>query len=148
MEKGIIETVDNFLDSLGTTGRVAVELADPTGVTGLKDLSNATEALKEKKSIGNIGNFALALAGELPVIGGGHNAQTDYISQLQFQQGITANIGETTKDAFKSGAPYGADFILPASAIRVSRYKQGNKLKLIKKNNANKRRIRISSSIR
>lgn len=103
---------------------------------------------KKKKSIGNIGNFALALAGELPVIGDGHNAQTDYISQLQFQQGITANIGETTKDAFKSGAPYGADFILPASAIRVSRYKQGNKLKLIKKNNANKRRIRISSSIR
>lgn len=49
MEKGIIETVDNFLDSLGTTGRVAVELA-----------------------------------GTLPVIGGGHNAQTDYISQLQF----------------------------------------------------------------
>lgn len=48
MEKGIIETVDNFLDSLGTTGRVAVELADPTGVTGWKDLSNATEALKEK----------------------------------------------------------------------------------------------------
>ena len=148
MEKGIIETVDNFLDSLGTTGRVAVELADPTGVTGWKDLSNATEALKEKKSIGNICNFALALAGALPVIGGGHNAQTDYISQLQFQQGITANIGETIKDVFKSGAPYGADFILPASAIRVSRYKQGNKLKLIKKNNANKRRIRISSSIR
>ena len=113
MEKGIIETVDNFLDSLGTTGRVTVELA-----------------------------------GDLPVIGGGHNAQTDYISQLQFQQGITANIGETIKDVFKSGAPYGADFILPASAIRVSRYKQGNKLKLIKKNNANKRRIRISSSIR
>ena len=50
MEKGIIETVDNFLDSLGTTGRVAVELA-----------------------------------GALPVIGGSHNAQTDYISQLQFQ---------------------------------------------------------------
>ena len=49
MEKGIIETVDNFLDSLGTTGRVTVELADPTGVTGWKDLSNATEALKEKK---------------------------------------------------------------------------------------------------
>lgn len=48
MEKGIIETVDNFLDSLGTTGRVAVELEDPTGVTGWKDLSNATEALKEK----------------------------------------------------------------------------------------------------
>lgn len=48
MEKGIIETVDNFLDSLGTTGRVDVELADPTGVTGWKDLSNATEALKEK----------------------------------------------------------------------------------------------------
>ena len=48
MEKGIIETVDNFLDSLGTTGRVAVELADPTGVTGWKDLSNAIEALKEK----------------------------------------------------------------------------------------------------
>ena len=48
MEKGIIETVDNFLDSLGTAGRVAVELADPTGVTGWKDLSNATEALKEK----------------------------------------------------------------------------------------------------
>lgn len=48
MEKGIIETVDNFLNSLGTTGRVAVELADPTGVTGWKDLSNATEALKEK----------------------------------------------------------------------------------------------------
>ena len=48
MEKGIIETVDNFLDSLGTTGRVAVELADPTGVTRWKDLSNATEALKEK----------------------------------------------------------------------------------------------------
>ena len=48
MEKGIIETVDNFLDSLGTTGRVAVELADPTEVTGWKDLSNATEALKEK----------------------------------------------------------------------------------------------------
>lgn len=48
MKKGIIETVDNFLDSLGTTGRVAVELADPTGVTGWKDLSNATEALKEK----------------------------------------------------------------------------------------------------
>ena len=48
MEKGIIKTVDNFLDSLGTTGRVAVELADPTGVTGWKDLSNATEALKEK----------------------------------------------------------------------------------------------------
>lgn len=85
MEKGIIETVDNFLDSLGTTGRVAVELA-----------------------------------------GGDHNAQTDYISQLQFQQGITANIGETIKDAFKSGAPYGEDFILPASAIRISRYKQGN----------------------
>ena len=40
---------------------------------------------KKKKSIGNIGNFALALAGELPVIGGGHNVQTDYISQLQFQ---------------------------------------------------------------
>lgn len=113
MEKGIIETVDNFLDSLGTTGRVTVELA-----------------------------------GALPVIGGGHNAQTDYISQLQFQQGIPANIGEIIKDAFKSGAPYGVDFILPASAIRVSRYKQGNKLKLIKKNNANKRRIRISSSIR
>lgn len=103
---------------------------------------------KKKKSIGNIGNFALALAGELSVIGGGHNAQTDYISQLQFQQGITANIRETIKGAFKSGAPYGADFILQASAIRVSRYKQGNKLKLIKKNNANKRRIRISSSIR
>ena len=49
MEKGIIETVDNFLDSLETTGRVAVELADPTGGTGWKDLSNATEALKEKK---------------------------------------------------------------------------------------------------
>lgn len=65
MEKGIIETVDNFLDSLGTTGRVAVELADPTGVTGWKDLSNATEALKEEKSIGNIGNFTLALAGAL-----------------------------------------------------------------------------------
>ena len=113
MEKGIIETVDNFLDSLGTTGRVTVELA-----------------------------------GALPVIGGSHNAQTDYISQLQFQQGITANIGETITDTFKSGASYGADFILPASAIRVSRYKQGNKLKLIKKNNANKRRIRISSSIR
>ena len=65
MEKGIIETVDNFLDSLGTTGRVAVELSDPTGVTGWKDLSNATEALKEEKSIGNISNFALALAGVL-----------------------------------------------------------------------------------
>lgn len=48
MEKGIIETVDNFLDSLGTTGRVAVELADPTGVTGWKDLSSATEALKRE----------------------------------------------------------------------------------------------------
>ena len=78
MEKGVIETVDNFLDSLGTTGRVAVELTEPTGVTGRKDLSNATEALKK----------------------------------------------------------------------RISRYRQGNKLKLIKKNNANKRRIRISSSIR
>lgn len=65
MEKEIIETVDNFLDSLGTIGRVAVELADPTGVTGWKDLSNATEALKEEKSIGNISNFALALAGAL-----------------------------------------------------------------------------------
>lgn len=50
MEKGIIETIDNFLDSLGTTGRVTVELV-----------------------------------GALPVIGGSHNAQTDYISQLQFQ---------------------------------------------------------------
>lgn len=50
MEKGIIETVDNFLDSLGTTGRVAVELTDPTGVTGWKDLSNATEVFKEKKN--------------------------------------------------------------------------------------------------
>lgn len=50
MEKGIIETVDNFLDSLGTTGRVTIELADPTGVTGWKDLSNATETLKEKKN--------------------------------------------------------------------------------------------------
>lgn len=48
MEKGIIETIDNFLDSLGTTGRVAVELVDPTGVTGWKDLSNATEALKRE----------------------------------------------------------------------------------------------------
>ena len=68
MEKGIIETIDNFLDSLGTTGRVTIELA-----------------------------------GALPVIGDSHNAQTDYISQLQFQQGINANIGETIKDAFKSG---------------------------------------------
>lgn len=48
MEKGIIETVDNFLNSLGTTGRVAVELADPTGVTRQEDLSNATEALKRE----------------------------------------------------------------------------------------------------
>ena len=55
MEKGIIETVDNFLDSLGTTGRVTVELA-----------------------------------GDLPVIGGGHNAQTDYIS-------ITISIGNNCK---------------------------------------------------
>lgn len=41
---------------------------------------------------------------------------------------MTANIGESSKDAMAHGAPYGIDFMSRPQDFVVSKYKKGNKI--------------------
>lgn len=57
-----------------------------------------------------------------------HNGIADFVDQHKFQQLITANIGESLKAALEAGAPYGADFVIPAKDFRVSKWNKGGQI--------------------
>lgn len=64
--------------------------------------------------------------------GGDHNLWTTFLQQLNIQQGVTSNIGETLKKALDKGAPYGVDLMVRPQDFIVSRWKEGGKLDSIK----------------
>lgn len=66
---GLIDTIDAKLDSLGTLGRLGVELLDPTGITGYKYLKDSYNEFMGDKSLKNAGKVGLAILGAFPVIG-------------------------------------------------------------------------------
>jgi hypothetical protein len=41
---GFIDSVDSSLDKLGTWGKLGVQILDPTGITGWKDLGDSIKA--------------------------------------------------------------------------------------------------------
>lgn len=60
------------LGKLGTTGKIAeigINLLDPTGVTGWKELGEAVTALSNEKNATNFGKFILAALGAMPATG-------------------------------------------------------------------------------
>lgn len=57
-----------------------------------------------------------------------HNKYVTVGNQLGIKQMMTANIGESSKDAMDHGAPYGIDFMSRPQDFVVSKYKKGNKI--------------------
>lgn len=60
-----------------------------------------------------------------------HNGLAQLMSQLRIRQAVTANIGETTSQALKAGAPYGADFMTRPQDFIISRWKEGGEVNYI-----------------
>lgn len=67
IEKGI-DFIGNKLDDMGIVG-TAIQMADPTGITGYKDVKDSYENFKKDSSLANAGLLGLAALGALPMIG-------------------------------------------------------------------------------
>lgn len=66
----IIDTIDSKLNSLGEWGKLGVQMIDPTGISGWKDVKETSKALAKEKSMSNIASFAMAALGAIPMVGG------------------------------------------------------------------------------
>lgn len=70
---GFIDSVDSSLDKLGTWGKLGVQILDPTGITGWKDLGDSIKAFQQEKDAGKsilkAGEVGLAALGAVPMIG-------------------------------------------------------------------------------
>lgn len=65
---GLIDALDSELNKLGL-GKIGVQMMDPTGITGYKDLGVSWDAFKNDKSLENLGSLALSALGAMPMIG-------------------------------------------------------------------------------
>lgn len=63
-----IDWIDNKLDNMGAVG-TAIQIADPTGITGYKDVEESYQNFKKDSSLTNAGLLGLATLGALPMIG-------------------------------------------------------------------------------
>lgn len=63
-----IDWIDNKLDNMGAVG-TAIQIADPTGITGYKDVQESYQNYKKDKSFANAGLLGLAALGALPMLG-------------------------------------------------------------------------------
>lgn len=67
-EGGFLDTLDSELNKLGL-GKIGVQMMDPTGITGYKDLGVSWDEFKNDKSLKNLGSLALSTLGAMPMIG-------------------------------------------------------------------------------
>lgn len=66
---GIAESVDASLNKLGPWGKLGVQVLDPTGVTGWKDLGDALKAFQKEGGLRKAGELSLAALGAVPMLG-------------------------------------------------------------------------------
>lgn len=66
---GIAVAVDSSLDGLGTWGKLGVQILDPTGITGWKDLGDSLKAFQKDGTILKAGELGLSALGVIPMFG-------------------------------------------------------------------------------
>lgn len=66
---GIADWVDTKLDSLGNWGKLGAQLADPTGITGWKDLKDSYNDFQQKHSWASAGALGIAALAAVPMMG-------------------------------------------------------------------------------
>lgn len=63
-----VDQLGSKLEDMGTAG-TAIQIVDPTGITGYKDVKDSYQNFKEDSSLANAGLLGLAALGALPMIG-------------------------------------------------------------------------------
>lgn len=106
-----IDQIDDKLDNMGAVG-IAIQIADPTGITGYKDVEESYQNFKKDKSLTNIGLLGLATLGALPMIGKIPKALSKS-KKLGKELMLSKEINRSIKDSRLSGS------ITPAKTITV-----------------------------